>query len=190
MYENVKKPKIKSNRTLWIVLIPTVIVMLIVVLIFLWPFEYLDNFQEFVADLSGSTVASYDSPTGLWADTAEGRVRIIGSNIHLTYFILANAGVGRICEPPAEPPMAVLTYADGARMELWNVKVESIDSNRTIGLCVSYTNPEGECYTYSHDHLDMSRLPLSEYANLPQKMKDKLKEEQQEAEETETAPVT
>ena len=186
MYENVRKAKPKSNRTLWIMIGAVALVMAVVLLILLWPFEYMDRFQEFVSDLSNSTVASYGSPAGLWAQTEEGRVRIIGDNIHLVYFILANAGAGQLCSVPDTEPEAVLEYADGARMELWNVKLENPDNNRKVGLCVSYVNPEGERYTYNHDHLDLSRLPLSVRENLPPKMKDKLKEETQE--ET-TAPV-
>lgn len=177
MYESVNKPKLKSNRILWAVVIAASLVILAAVLIILWPFEYMDNFQAFVSDLSNSTVESYNSTTGLWAETEEGRIRIIGDNIHKIYFILSNAGVGRLCDIPDEPPMAVLTYSNGGIMRLWNVEPENPTNSRTYNLCVSYTNPEGETYTYNHDHLDMSRLPLTEWENLPQKMKDKLKEE-------------
>ena len=177
MYESVKKPKLKSNRVLWTAIIAASLVILAAVLIILWPFEYMDNFQAFVSDLSNSTVSSYNSPTGLWAETEAGSIRIIGDNIHKIYFVLSNAGVGRLCSVPEEAPMAVLTYADGGVMRLWDVEPINSTNSRTYNLCVSYTNPEGETYTYNHDHLDMSRLPLTERENLPQKMKDKLKEE-------------
>ena len=177
MYENVEKPKTKQDRKLWFWILAVSIVIVAAILILLWPFGYLDDFQAFVSDLSNSTVTSYNSTTGLWAETEEGCFRVIGDNIHKIYFVLSNAGVGRLCSEPDVPPMAVLTYADGGTMRLWNVEPDNATNSRTYNLCVSYTDPEGETYTYSHDHLDMSRLPLTVKENLPQKMKDKLKEE-------------
>ena len=184
MYEQVNQPKPKSNRALWIIITAVTLVFIAVILIVLWPFEYMDNFQSFVSHLSNSTVASHNSTTGLWATTQEGEVRIIGDNPHLIYFVLANAGVGKVCQVPLTPPDAVLRYADGAIMELWNLENTDSTSTRSHILCVSYQNPEGERYTYNTDHLDLSRLPLSRQANLTEKMKEFLNEQDKE-----TAPV-
>lgn len=174
MYEKIRlrKGERRRDRMLPIALGISIAVLAFVIASILWARTYLGDYHAFVGRLSGSTVAAYDA-CDLYADSEEGTVRIAQKNIHIIYSSVANAGIGRIVEPPARDADTVLRYGDGARLEMWRVPLARASVSGRMGLCLRFTDPEGGRYTYSTERLELEDLPLSEEANLPRRMQDR-----------------
>ena len=115
------------------------------------------RFRQFLSDLSGSTVYAYQNDS--LQMEADGRtVRVEGDPVYTLYQAVAEDGPGRLVEPPAWMPDAVLTYGDGSSLELWGVELEGYQTNVKEGVLLRYVDPAGTVYCYDTDGFRLSPL--------------------------------
>ena len=115
------------------------------------------RFRQFLSDLSDSTVYAYQNDS-LHME-ADGRtVRVEGEPIYALYQAVAEDGPGRLVEPPAWMPDAVLTYGDGSSLELWGIELEGYQTNVKEGVLLRYVDPAGTVYCYDTDGFRLSPL--------------------------------
>lgn len=123
------------------------------------------RFRQFLSDLSNSTVYAYRND-GLQL-TVEGRtVRVEGDPVYAAFQAVADNEMGRMTGPPEREPDAVMTYGDGASLELWDVMLEGYETalpggrqtGEVRGVALRYTDPEGGTYCYDTDQIDFDYL--------------------------------
>lgn len=165
MYEKVRKEQ-KPRSSLPLVFWTAVCLVILGSIIGLigWAGGYVVGFRNFVGDLSNSTHYAYENQSLILRMDGE-EYPILPENIYPIYTRISTAGSGRLGEPPAEAPAAVLTYGDGSYMELWTVKLVNPSNGREYGLLINYVNQNGDTYCYDTDKLTLSSLPLEKGKN-------------------------
>lgn len=168
MYESVKRRNTNgSNLPLLLWLIPCLLVMALAMGLFVWGWKYKTDYQNFLTDFSNSTHYAYIH-NSLQVDKDGEDYDVLRENMYTIYAAITSRGSGRVRRPPKEAPEAVLTFGDGAYMELWTVEIKNATNGATHGLLISYVNPEGERYSYDSDRLKMQILPIEHSDNIPE----------------------
>lgn len=163
MYESVNRKKPKNSilpLVLW--LMPVVLVTAIVVGLFVWAWKYQADYRDFVADFSNSTYHAYNH-NSLLIEKDGKTYSILKENIYPIYAGITARGSGRVGKPPKEAPDAILTYGDGAVLQLWAVQLKDTSGD---GLFISFVDPEGERYSYDAE-MQLQVLPIEDYENIP-----------------------
>jgi len=170
MYEKTKKPTAQRKGAAYILLGILVCVALIgtVVATAVWGIFYINGFRTYTGQFSRSTVYAYEKCT-MVAKTQEETFRIRQDNVYPIYTAIINAGPGRMGTSPNREPELVLEFGDGAQMRLWMVELKNPIRDRSSGLFITYTGPDGTTYSYDTDKLDIAMLPLDRKENLPNK---------------------
>ena len=115
------------------------------------------RFRQFLSDLAASTVYAYQN--GTLQIAADGRTLPVGGGpLSPPPPARAGDGPGRLVEPPAWMPDAVLTYGDGSSLELWGVELEGYQTNVKEGVLLRYVDPAGTVYCYDTDGFRLSPL--------------------------------
>lgn len=166
MYGSMNKKKTPGgNLPLCLWLLPVVLVTAVVVGLFVWAWKYQADYRDFVADFSNSTYHAYHQ-NSLRIEKDGKTYSIRQDNVYPIYAGITARGSGRVGKPPEKTPDAVLTYGDGAVMQLWEVALEK----GNMGLFISFVDPEGERYSYDAE-MQLQVLPIEDYENTP-KVKD------------------
>ena len=167
MYEQIsqKRGKLAGNRKLVLLVCASVAILLFVTALFLGAYLYYGSFRGFVADFSAATSISFRKGS-VQVTTQYETFALNQENVYFLYNAIVNAGRGRLAEPPERTPDVVITYQFGGKLELWEVDFGESAKGRKQGLFISFTNLEGEVYSYDTDRLGLDRLPLQASRNV------------------------
>ena len=159
MYETVKSsPRTQpADRTLIGGILLCAVLFAVVAAMVIWSCWYQLRFQQFVSDLSDSTVYAYQNG-GLQMEAAGKQVQIEGDLVYEVYQAVAFDGAGRLAERPERAPDAVLTYGDGSLLELWDMELEGYQSDTAEGVLLRYVDQSGVSYCYDTDGLRLDVL--------------------------------
>ncbi len=159
MYEQVEHKNMKKERSLWLVLTIWTIVVLIVGALVIWGFRYRPQFTAFLGEYSNSIRFAQENKS--MRVTVNGETFLpLPRNVQKFYNLIAIAGIGRQTLPPDEQADVLITFGDGASLEMWEAKLQNSTNGRETGLLICYTNTEGERYAYDSDRLTLSKFPL------------------------------
>ena len=174
MYEEVVEKKEKPGKEwkLFSVTTLAVLAMVFAIALFVGGYMYYSSFRTFAGDFSQTTNVNYRKG-GATVTTAEESFALSRENIYYIYNAIINAGRGRLGEAPSREPDAVLEYAFGGKLELWEIKLEDdakekhgpYNPIREYGLFIRYSGMNGYEYAYDTDRMTLDRLPLTARQN-------------------------
>lgn len=125
--------------------------------------------RDFTASLSESTVYAYENNC-LYAETAEGTLKIKGENGYSLYYLFSSAKGREQTTIPDSPPFVTLDYGNGGVLQCWKVYLED-GVKRDNGLFWIFTDPEGNCWMFDSDTFSIANVErlVSRAANLSKK---------------------
>ena len=172
MYERIRRsgrPRMRGNGKLILALAACVAILAVVVGMIFYLGRYTFRFRQFLTDLADSAAYTYQHGVVL-LETREGTVPVRDTS----RFTMAvqRAGMGREVPVPKEEPDAVITYADGSTLALWEAMLEGYQPSWTPGkelpeagqtetvpgVVLCYTDPQGAVYCYDTNQIFLDTL--------------------------------
>ena len=172
MYEQVRRtarPRMRGNGKLILALAVCAAILAVMVGMMFYLGRYTFRFRQFLTDLTDSAAYTYQHGVVL-LETEEGTVPVEDTS-RLTMAI-QRAGMGREVPVPEGEPDAVLTYADGSTLALWDAMLEGYQPSWTPGrelpeagqtetvpgVVLCYTESQGAAYCYDTNQVGLDAL--------------------------------